>query len=111
MTPPSGRGRCCGPPSSTTSPLDRLLDAAGDAFAALLEANGIHWQAITAPTARRDLMLQVLAQVPVLWVWDNIEPVTGFPPGTPSAWTRAEQEELAGVPARPGGQRPGARCW
>ena len=30
-------------------PLDRLLDAAGNAFAPLLEANGIHWQAITAP--------------------------------------------------------------
>ena len=34
-------------------PLDRLLDAAGDAFAALLEANGIHWQAITDPDQRR----------------------------------------------------------
>jgi len=31
----------------------------------------------------------------VLWVWDNVEPVTGFPAGTPSAWTAAEQRELA----------------
>ena len=40
--------------------------------------------------------MQVLAQVPVLWVWDNIEPVTGFPPGTPSPWTQAEQDDLEG---------------
>ena len=38
----------------------------------------------------------MLAQVPVLWIWDNIEPVAGFPAGTHSAWTPAEQDELAG---------------
>ena len=76
-------------------PLDRLLDAAGDAFAPLLEANGIHWQALTDPGQRRDLVLQLLAQVPVLWVWDNTEPVTGFPPGTASAWTAEEQDQIA----------------
>jgi tetratricopeptide (TPR) repeat protein len=75
---------------------ERLLDAVGDTFTPLLEANGIHWQALTDPAQRRDLVLQLLAQVPVLWVWDNIEPVTGFPPGTPSAWTQQEQNEIAG---------------
>ena len=77
-------------------PLDRLLDVAGDAFAGLLEANGIHWQAITDPGQRHDLVLQILRQVPVLWVWDNTEPVTGFPPGTQSAWTQEEQDQIAG---------------
>jgi tetratricopeptide (TPR) repeat protein len=76
-------------------PLDRLLDVVGDTFAPLLEANGVHWQAITDPATRRDLVLQLLAQVPVLWVWDNTEPVTGFPPGTPSAWTQDEQDQIA----------------
>ncbi|HTS98956.1 MAG TPA: tetratricopeptide repeat protein [Streptosporangiaceae bacterium] len=76
-------------------PLDRLLDAVGDCFAGPLEASGIHWQAVTDPARRRDLVLQVLAQVPVLWVWDNTEPVTGFPPGTQSAWSPAEQDDLA----------------
>ncbi len=33
--------------------------------------------------------------MPVLWVWDNVEPVTGFPDGTPSDWTPAEQDDLA----------------
>jgi hypothetical protein len=36
-----------------------------------------------------------LRQVPVLWIWDNVEPITGFPAGTPSAWSQAEQDELA----------------
>jgi tetratricopeptide (TPR) repeat protein len=76
-------------------PLDRLLDAAGDAFIPLLEASGIHWQAITDPADRRRLVLQILQQVPVLWVWDQIEPVTGFPPGTSSAWTEGEQDKIA----------------
>ena len=48
----------------------------------------------TRPSAG-DIVLQVLAQVPVLWVWDNVEPVTGFPKGTPSDWTQAEQDDLA----------------
>jgi hypothetical protein len=30
----------------------------------------------------------------VLWVWDNVEPVTGFPAGSRSDWTQAEQEDL-----------------
>src|SRR5262249_15444211 len=38
--------------------------------------------------------LQVLQQAPVLWIWDNVEPIAGFPKGTKSAWTEAEQREL-----------------
>jgi len=60
---------------------DRAVGMVGDHFAGLLEANGIAWAAVTDPGQRRDLALQVLAQVPVLWVWDNIEPVAGFPAG------------------------------
>ena len=74
---------------------NRVIGTAGDHFAALLEASGIAWSAITSPWQRRDLVVQVLAQLPVLWVWDNVEPVTGFPAGTPSAWTPAEQDDLA----------------
>ena len=75
-------------------PLERLLDMAGATFAPLLEANDIHWAAITDPAERRALIVRVLTQVPVLWVWDNVEPVTAFPTGTPSAWTPGEQAEL-----------------
>lgn len=31
----------------------------------------------------------------MLWIWDNVEPVAGFPAGTPSAWTADEQADLA----------------
>ena len=51
MTLPSAGAWCCGPPSSITCRVDRLLDTAGDCFAELLEANGIHWQALTSPPA------------------------------------------------------------
>ena len=36
----------------------------------------------------------MLRQIPVLWIWDNVEPITGFPAGTPSDWSEAEQKEL-----------------
>ena len=77
--------------------VDRVIGTAGDHFAALLEANGITWQAVTDPRRRRDIVLQVLAQLPVLWIWDNVEPVTGFPADAPSAWTPAEQDDLVGL--------------
>ena len=76
---------------------DRVIGTVGDYFAELLEANGIAWAAVTDPAQRRDLILQILKQVPVLWVWDNVEPVTGFPAGTPSDWTPAEQDALVGL--------------
>jgi CHAT domain-containing protein len=76
---------------------DRVVGTAGDFFAPLLEASGIAWAAVTGPAQRRDIVMQVLAQVPVLWVWDNVEPVTGFPDGAASDWARAEQDDLAEV--------------
>jgi hypothetical protein len=76
---------------------DRAIGTAGDFFTGLLEANGIAWAAVTGPAQRRNIVLQVLAQVPVLWVWDNVEPVAGFPAGTRSDWTQAEQDDLAGL--------------
>ena len=71
-----------------------LLDQVGGRFGPALEGAGVQW-ATLGDAERRDVALQVLAQVPALWIWDNIEPVAGFPAGTPSAWTPAEQHELA----------------
>jgi hypothetical protein len=75
-------------------PFSRVLDVVGTAFADLLAANGIEWAAQTDPAVRRNLVIQVLAAVPVLWIWDNVEPVAGFPEGTASAWTADEQRDL-----------------
>src|SRR5207247_145139 len=66
----------------------------GRAFNDTLERSGIHWLALE-DAERRNVALQVLLQIPVLWIWDNVEPIGGFPTGTPSAWSAAEQKELA----------------
>jgi tetratricopeptide (TPR) repeat protein len=75
-------------------PLARVLDKIGLVFGDALQANGIQWDAVTDQAKRQRIALQVLQQVPVLWIWDNVEPVTGFPAGTPSDWSAAEQQEL-----------------
>ena len=74
-------------------PLPRVLDRIGQVFGEALEGVDINWLALD-DAARRQVALQVLAQVPVLWIWDNVEPVAGFPAGTESAWRAEEQEEL-----------------
>jgi hypothetical protein len=76
---------------------DQLVGQVGDAFAPLLEARGIAWAAVIDPAQRHANVLQVLTQWPVLWVWDNVEPVAGFSGGTPSDWTTQEQNDLAGL--------------
>ncbi|NES12513.1 MULTISPECIES: tetratricopeptide repeat protein [Micromonospora] len=76
------------------TPLPRLLDQLADAIAPLLTANGIHWQTLDEEQCRQ-LALQILNLVPVLWIWDNVEPVAGFPSVADSAWSPAEQRKLA----------------
>jgi tetratricopeptide (TPR) repeat protein len=75
-------------------PLPRVLDELGRVFDSALAKSGIQWLTLD-DARRRDVALQVLRQVPVLWIWDNVEPIAGFPAGTPSAWSAAEQKELA----------------
>lgn len=74
-------------------PLSRLLDQIGTEFAPLLEANRVPWLTLD-DNARRFLALQILKQIPVFWIWDNVEQVAGFPSGAESAWTAAEQADL-----------------
>ena len=75
-------------------PLARLLDQVGDRFGYALAGAEVQWTALD-DSDRRDMALRILAQVPVLWVWDNVEPVAGFPAGDATAWTAGEQRELA----------------
>lgn len=75
--------------------LDDALNQIGAPFARLLAANGIEWHALNDTNARRQIVIQLLRAVPVLWIWNNVEPVAGFPEGTPSQWTQPEQEDLA----------------
>ncbi len=55
--------------------------------------SGLEWHLLDSPQ-RRQLAVSILRQVPCLMIWDNFEPVAGFPKGTPSKWRKEEQEEL-----------------
>ncbi len=74
--------------------LPRVLDQLGQTFGEMLERAGINWLALE-DAERRSVALDVLRQIPVLWIWDNVEPVAGFPAGAESAWSVEEQRELA----------------
>jgi len=71
-----------------------LNETIGRVFGDLLERSGVQWLTLT-DAERRNVALSVMAQIPVLWIWDNVEPIAGFPSGTPSKWTSEEQIELA----------------
>jgi tetratricopeptide (TPR) repeat protein len=75
-------------------PLARVLDDFGQAFESSLQQIGVPWLGLD-DEKRRQVALQVMQQVPLLWIWDNVEPVTGFPTGTESQWSSTEQQELA----------------
>lgn len=74
-------------------PLARVLDRIGQVFGPALEQSGVNWLTLE-DTDRRAVALQVLTQIPVLWIWDNVETVAGFPAGSESAWTDDQQAEL-----------------
>lgn len=71
-----------------------LVDKLGAKFEGIWTRHNIHWQA-TSEAEQRNYVLQILKKIPVLWIWDNVEPVAGFPAGADSSWTPAEQEDLA----------------
>jgi len=75
-------------------PLPRVLDDFGRVFEDQLAKSGIQWLALD-DDQRREVALQVVREIPVLWIWDSVEPIAGFPTGTASAWSASEQKELA----------------
>ncbi len=74
--------------------LTDLLNQIGQHFTPMLESQGIHWSALNDTAQRQKRVLQLLRQFPILWIWDNVEPVAGFPEGTESLWTKAQQIDL-----------------
>lgn len=70
-----------------------LLEAIAAGFEQALQARGQDWLTLTKDQ-QPACVLSILRQVPILWIWDNVEPVAGFPAGTPSRWTTDEQAEL-----------------
>jgi hypothetical protein len=74
-------------------PLTRVLDKLGQAFADTLEELEVQWQNLRN-TQQRDVALQLLKQVPVIWIWDNLETVAGLTNTRESLWSPEEQLEL-----------------
>jgi tetratricopeptide (TPR) repeat protein len=74
--------------------LSRLLDQFGNSFANEISAGGVEWAAVVDDEERRKIALKTLMTNPVFWIWDNVEPISGFPAGLPSLWSRHEQREL-----------------
>ncbi|MBP0031209.1 CHAT domain-containing protein [Roseofilum sp. Guam] len=75
-------------------PLRRVLDEIGVAFEGWLKTRGVRWLTLS-DSEQYSWALLVLREVPVLWIWDNVESVAGFPAGTESAWSSQERDELA----------------
>jgi len=59
-----------------------------------LAAQGIDWSALNDANARRQLVLQLLRVVPILWIWTTSSGFAAFPEWAESQWTAAEQSEL-----------------
>jgi hypothetical protein len=75
-------------------PLAQVCDRVGQTFNAVIRQQlQVYWHLLDA-VQRRQVALAILQQVPCLLIWDNFEPVAGFPQGTPSVWTPEEQTEL-----------------
>jgi hypothetical protein len=72
----------------STTTLSDVLDKIGQAAVE-------DWSSINQLEDKQQRVLAVLQRMPLLWIWDNVEPVAGFPAGTESSWTDQEQRELA----------------
>ena len=73
-----------------------VLNAAiGRAFGEEPKQMGQLWDAMSDDEKRRATLNVLLTKGRVLWIWDNVELIAGFPSGTESMWSQAEQSELA----------------
>ena len=55
---------------------------------------GTAWLA-ASETTQREPTQDALVQASLLWIWDDVEQIGGFPAGAESAWSREQQKELA----------------
>lgn len=74
-------------------PLKIVLTQIESCFNKTMEQTGIHWLALD-DKKRRSVALQLLQQFPILWVWDNVESVSGFSERTENNLSISEQQEL-----------------
>ena len=70
-----------------------LLDKIGQVFEQKISQREIPWLALS-DEERRKIVLKMLNQTPVLWIWDNVEPIAGFPESETQRWSKTEQQDL-----------------
>jgi tetratricopeptide (TPR) repeat protein len=74
--------------------LAHVCDRIGEVFRAVIKSQlGTEWHLLDA-AHRRKLAVDILRKLPCLMIWDNFEPVAGFPKGSPTIWKKEEQQEL-----------------
>jgi tetratricopeptide (TPR) repeat protein len=73
--------------------LAKLLEQIGKLLNLIESDDDDRW-GLLSEDDRRDRIQLELAKRPILWIWDNVEEITGFPPGSRSAWTESEQEQI-----------------
>jgi tetratricopeptide (TPR) repeat protein len=78
-----------------STPLSSLLDQLGAVFRRSMEAVGLHWRSMSQDE-RRQAAIDVLEQIPVLWIWDSVDELGSKTAGVSSEWTRDEREKLTG---------------
>ena len=72
----------------------QVCDQIGDVLREKIKAElKVEWHFLDIAQRIR-VTISILRQIPCLLIWDNFEPVAGFPPGAPSSWKEEEQEEL-----------------
>ena len=76
--PAASPARCSSPRSSNTSRCPGCSTGSARSSVRALEQSGVHWLALD-DASDANCAADALKQVPVLWIWDNVEPIAGFP--------------------------------
>ncbi len=74
--------------------LSQVLDVIGAQLSEFLDDDQIRWQDVVDEETRRNIAVQVLSQVPAIWVWDHIETI-GIPADVPGGSAASEEDEQA----------------
>jgi hypothetical protein len=75
--------------------VDLLDQAVEGRLGTALKRQGVDWLKLE-DASRLRATLWALARISTLWIWDNVEPISGFPASSDSLWSEAERRELIG---------------
>lgn len=70
-----------------------LVDQFGDACRHLLEISPTSW-GMLGVTEKQRIVLKLLRHQEILWIWDNVESIGGFPEAADSPYTPDERAEI-----------------